>query len=452
MLHQLPTLDPKTDMAPAKVKYKGIPEEIHIPKTGKSLLQISLDHKIPHLHECGGQGKCSTCRVRVHHGHKNLNPPTSLEKEMMEQRRWEPGVRLACQCRVYGDVEVERLIWSSAEVQKTQKEMFPEGKAEERPIAILFCDLRDFTKISTQHFAFDMVYMLNRFYTIMGDPILMNNGIIYQYVGDEIVGIFGTAGGSKEKICMDAIRAALAMSFAMDRLNQQELSALGTSLDIGIGVHFGKAYVGHLGHPQFRQLSVVGDPVNTASRIQGYTRPSKTKMLISETVAEAIPSDALQLGKKFKPELKGLGDGLELIELIDFAKLDMQLELQSSLNELLKDQDAFATDFYNRLFAKEPELRKLFTHDMNDQGRMLTHMLMGIVYSLSRPEFLSMGLESLGRNHTRYGVAGNHYQIAKETFLETIKHFLGENATPDTLQSWEMALGLIIDGMKRGAN
>jgi class 3 adenylate cyclase/hemoglobin-like flavoprotein len=445
-------VDPKTNVAPVTVRYKGIEQEFRIPKAGKSLLQISLEHKIPHLHECGGMGKCTTCRVRVHEGHKNLNPPTKIERDMMEQRRWEPGIRLACQSRVYGDVEVERLIWSSAEVQKTQTEMFPEGKAEERPIAILFCDLRDFTKISTQHFAFDMAYMLNRFYTIMGDPILMNNGIIYQYVGDEIVGIFGTTGGTKEKACMEAIRAAVGMSYALDRLNQQELSSVGTSLDIGIGIHFGKAYVGHLGHPQFRQFSVVGDPVNTASRVQGYTRPSKTRMLISETVAAAIPEDTLQLGKKFKPELKGLGDSLELIELVDFAKLDMQLELQSSLNLLLQDQDTFAANFYKTLFSKAPGLRQLFHGDLVSQGRMLTHMLMGIVYSLSRPEFLSSGLESLGRNHTRYGVMGHHYQIALEAFMETIAQTLGEQATPKILKSWEMALAIVIDGMKRGAN
>ena len=42
-------------------------------------------------------------------------------------------------------------------------------------------------------------YSLNRFFTILGDPILMNNGIIYQYAGDEIVGLFGTEGGTAEE-------------------------------------------------------------------------------------------------------------------------------------------------------------------------------------------------------------------------------------------------------------
>lgn len=446
------TIEQHPEVKTATVRYTGIDQDVHVPKPGRTILDISLEHKIPHLHECGGHGKCSTCRVRIHRGEKNVSPPTPLEIDMAEQRRWEPGIRLGCQCRVYGDVEVERLIWTSAEIQKTQTELFPEGKAEERPIAILFCDLRDFTKISTEHFPFDMAYMLNRFYTIMGDPILMNNGIIYQYVGDEIVGIFGTTGGTKEKVCMDALRAAFGMSYAMERLNQHELSALRTSLHIGVGIHFGKAFIGHLGHPQFRQFSVVGDPVNTASRIQGFTRPSKTNMLISDTVAAAIPEHVLRTGRKFKPELKGLGDSLELIEILEFQEMDMQLELQSSLHSLLKDQDAFAACFYQILFEKDPSLRQLFTGDLVRQGRMLTHMLMGIVYSLSRPEFLSTGLESLGRNHVRYGVSPSHYRVAHEVFIEAITKTLGEKCTPAILKAWDMALTLVIEGMKRGAN
>ena len=252
----------------AKIHYAGINKEVNCNAEYCSILDTSIENKIPHLHECGGNGKCTTCRVRVLDGTQNLSSKTHLEVMLSKSRRWDPSIRLACQAYVKGDVKVQRLIWSSAEINKLQKETVPEGKPEERPIAILFCDLRNFTRLSSNNASFDIAYMLNRFYTELGDPILMNNGIIYQYVGDEIIGVFGTAGGTRAKNSMDAIRAAMGMRYAIERLNKIELKDFEVKLDIGIGINYGLAYVGHLGHPTHRQFSVVGDPVNVASRIQ----------------------------------------------------------------------------------------------------------------------------------------------------------------------------------------
>ncbi|MEM8906552.1 MAG: adenylate/guanylate cyclase domain-containing protein [Bacteroidota bacterium] len=108
---------------------------------------------------------------------------------------------------------------------------------------------------------FDIAYFLNRFYTVLGDPILINNGIIYQYVGDEIIGIFGTVGGTKQKNCTDALRAAIGMQYALALLNKTELKDFEVELQMGIGINFGRAFIGHLGHPTHRQFSVIGDPV-----------------------------------------------------------------------------------------------------------------------------------------------------------------------------------------------
>lgn len=104
-----------------------------------------------------------------------------------------------------------------------QLETVPIGKGEERPLALLYFDLRDFTKLAEKHTNFDLAHMLNRFFTILEDPILMNNGIIYQYAGDEIIVLFETSGGQKEKICYDAIRAGLGMLYTVEHLNRLEL-------------------------------------------------------------------------------------------------------------------------------------------------------------------------------------------------------------------------------------
>ncbi len=434
----------------ARVQYASLNQEVSCDTNCCSLLDASIENQIPHLHECGGNGKCSTCRVRVLEGAQNLSPKTQAEIEMTRSRKWDPSIRLACQCFIKGDVKIQRLIWSSAEVNKLQIETAPEGRAEERPIAILFCDMRNFTKLSSQNASFDIAYLLNRFYTALGDPILMNNGIIYQYVGDEIVGVFGTAGGSREKNCMDAIRAAKGMQYALERLNKIELQDFNVKLEIGIGINFGLAYVGHLGHPTHRQFSVIGDPVNVASRIQGQTKKTGANVLISKAVYRCVKKDALNIGRKFNPLLAGKEERAEIYELLGFKEMDLQLELQASLHLLLQDEDKFASIFYEKVFEKAPFVRALFKNNIKDQGRLLTHMLGGIVYSLSRPEHLVMGLKKLGKNHQRYGVKEAYYPVVKETMLETIPEVLGDFYTPKVGKAWGQALDFVIDTMKAG--
>lgn len=431
----------------AKIFYTGINQFAESSDEDSSLLDISMENKIPHLHECGGNGRCTTCRVRIIQGHQHLSPPTALEKHTAHLRKWDPSVRLACQTYPKGDVQLQRLVWTSAEVNKLQMETIPDGEAEERGIAILFCDLRNFTRITSQNLAFDMAHMLNRFYTVLGDPILMNNGIIYQYVGDEIIGIFGTAGGSRQKNCQDAVRAALGMEYAIERLNRFELKDFDTEFEIGIGINFGRAYIGHLGHPKHRQFTVVGDPINVASRIQGCTKAAQVKTLVSKAVLRSLPEGMVKTGKVLRKQLDGKDFESELYELKGFVKTDINLELQSSLDLILKNEEGFAKRFYDKVFAKAPGVRALFRKDMTGQGRLLTHMLGGIVYSLSRPEFLAMGLRTLGKSHEKYGVKPEYYPLVKETLLETIEEELGALYTDKLGEAWEQALDFITSQM-----
>ena len=431
-----------------KILYAGLNQEVECNDEYASLLDVSIDNKIAHLHECGGQGRCTTCRVRILDGIQNLSRPTQIEKASAYARKWDPSIRLACQATPKGDVSLQRLIWSSAEVNKLQIEMAPEGKAEERPIAIIFCDLRNFTGLSSDNLNFDIAYLLNRFYTELGEPILMNNGIIYQYVGDEIVGVFGTAGGSREKNCMDAIRAALGMQYALRRLNKIELRDFDVELSSGIGINFGKAYVGHLGHPTFRQFSVIGDPVNIASRIQEETKRAKAKILISKSVLDGANKEALIVEEAYRVPLAGIEEDVEVCQLMGFKEMDLQLELQASLNSMLQDEELFARTFYDKVFAIAPAAKQLFRSNMADQGRLLTHMLGGIVYSMSRPENLHSGLKKLGESHVKYGVQEAHYPVVKQAMMETIDEILGGLKNENTLEAWSTVLDTVMDAMK----
>ncbi len=433
------------------ITYAGINQQVEYDDSTGTILDCSISNQIPHIHECGGNGLCTTCRIRVLNGHDHLNPRTIKEQEIARVRKWDPSIRLACQCYVKGDVEIQRLVWTNSEVNKLQLETVPEGFAEERAIAILFCDIRGFTKMTLQNYSFDVAHILNRFYTVLGDPILINNGVIYQYVGDEIIGLFGVSGGMRAKTCQDAVRAALGMQYAIERLNHLELVDFNVKLELGIGINFGKAYIGHLGHPKHKQFAVVGDPVNTASRIQSYNKTAKTKILISDSVFKAISPGTIEIGKTFKNQMAGHEHETILHELIGFKELDIQLELQQSLDYLLRNEEEFAEKFYARVFEKAPEARSLFKKNMTSQGRLLTHMLAGIVYSMSRPEHLNLGLKLLGESHTRYGVLKEHYPIVLSSLLETIKENLGEIYSDQLIEAWERTLITVTSEMKKYA-
>lgn len=430
------------------IKYTSIDRIVEVDDPLNSMLDVSIENKIPHLHECGGNGICTTCRVRVIDGFNHLTKPTARETEMARRRNWDPSIRLACQTRVRGEVSIQRLVWTGAEISQLQMETVPVGKGEERPLALLFCDLRNFTRLAAMHTNFDLAHMLNRFFTILGDPILMNNGIIYQYAGDEIVGLFGTEGGKTEKICYDAIRAGLGMMYAMERLNRIELKDFNTEFKIGIGIHFGKAFVGHIGHPKHRQFAVIGDPVNVTSRIESLNKELDTRLLVSDEFLSHFPEGILKKGISDAVNVKGKDEAIKVHEIIGFIKPDTNLEVQATLDLILKNEDEFAERFYARVFSMAPQVRELFKKNLLDQGRMLTHMLGGIVYSLSRPDYLVLGLKSLGRQHQSYGVEIEHYPVVRAALLETIEEQLGELSSPKIMQSWEIALDLVIQSMK----
>ena len=129
--------------------------------------------------------------------------------------------------------------------------------------------------------------------------------------------------------------------------------------------------------------------------------------------------------------------------------MDVMLELQSSLEYLLHNKDSFAEKFYSRVFQIAPEVRALFKSDMIKQGRVLWHMLGGIVYTMSRPEHLHMGLKELGKNHARYGVKAEHCPVVLQALLETIQEVVGDNFNDKLAFAWEQTLTRVTSEMKR---
>jgi adenylate cyclase len=429
------------------IVYLGDDKALPVADPAMTILDVSIANKIPHLRECGGNGRCTTCRVRICDGIQNVLPRTQREAEVADARRWDRFTRLACQTRVSGDVTLERLIKSCADVSRVQVEEASFAPSEERTLAVLFCDIREFTPFVDKNLAYDVVHILNRFFAAVGDAILMNNGVIYQYVGDQIIGLFGVGGDPPEKSCLDALRAGLGMIETLNDLNAELATEFGTTLAIGIGGHVGPLIVGMMGHPSHRQFTVIGDAMNTASRIEAANKTLGTRFLVSEVLFNHVPQAPVE-GRRAQAVLKGTRGTFQLVEAIGFAAPDSALLVQSTVGVLLRHQTRFTKDLYRRLFAMAPAAEGLFRGDLEGQGLMLSHMLQFLVHAMSRPDTMTLGLRDLGRRHDDYGVTPEHYPAFRQAFLESARGILGDRLTPQVEKAWADTIDMIIKAMR----
>ena len=416
-----------------------------------SILHASIANRIPHFRECGGQGRCTTCRVQILDGIDHVTPRTPREERVAQERDWDMFTRLACQTRVTGSVRVRRLVRSPETVSFIQTETLRNTPVQEIPVGILVADIRSFTPFVDSHLPYDVYHILNRFFGELGEPILLNGGLIYQYVGDEIVGLFGVQGVEPEQACLGALRAGLGMIHALDRLNDRIEADFGVRLEIRVGAHYGPLIIGYLGHPAQREFSVVGDAMNVASRIENMNEILGTTFLASRDLLDHVPR-ALRTGFEGNVALKGKSGRHALAEILGFAEPDAELLVQETARRLLGDQERFARIFYDRLFAAAPDTRSLFSGDIESQGRMLTQVLQLAVYGLSRFNDIIPGLIALGRSHVGYGVGTELYPAFRTVFLDTLRDILADDATPDVEAAWGAAVDRILAAMRHGAH
>ncbi len=157
---------------------------------------------------------------------------------------------------------------------------------EARDMTVMFSDIRDFTAIS-ETFHLDpqgLTQLINRFLTYLGDTVLEHDGTIDKYIGDSLMA-FWNAPLDIEHHAAKACAAALGMVKALDRLNTELRAERGDSavqLRIGIGINTGNCLVGNLGSSSRLNYSVLGDPVNLASRLEGQSKTYGVSIVISE--------------------------------------------------------------------------------------------------------------------------------------------------------------------------
>jgi len=252
-------------------------------RKGQTILAASQLARIPHASVCGGRGRCSTCRVRVGRGGAALPPPGPEERRVLARIGAAPNVRLACQTEVAADCEVTPLLSAAAGPALARpRPGYLQG--DEREIAILFADLRGFTTLSEDRLPYDVVFVLNRYFTAMGTAVEQAGGRIDKFIGDGVMALFGIEQGI-EAGSRNALEAARRMAQSLEELNRSLKSDLREPLRIGIGLHSGAVIVGEMGYGRATSLTAIGDAVNTASRLEAMTKDFEAQLIVSAPLA-----------------------------------------------------------------------------------------------------------------------------------------------------------------------
>ncbi len=163
---------------------------------------------------------------------------------------------------------------------------------EKRRLAILICDIRNFTSISEINQPEDVVNFLNNYFTHMVDIVKRYGGTVDKFIGDAIMVLFG-APISYIDNARRAVSAAIEMYSHLDKVSCGQLKfPEGIRLDIGIGIHYGEVIVGNIGSKDKTNYTVIGDAVNLTSRLEGLTKLYGAPLIISGAVRNELPEDA----------------------------------------------------------------------------------------------------------------------------------------------------------------
>ncbi|MEB3044125.1 adenylate/guanylate cyclase domain-containing protein [Rhizobium mulingense] len=269
------------------VHYPG-GEVIRVPR-GFTVLEASRLGGLPHYSVCGGKGQCSTCRVQILGDYESLPAPDKMEQTTLKRINAGPDVRLACQLRPDRDVAVAPLLVPAVEtaLPANSQETSP---GREREIAVLFVDIRHFTTLTETRLPFDVVFLLNRYFAIIGKAVEQAGGRLDKFIGDGAMALFGL-NTAPEEACHQALKAAAAIVTEIEKLAAELADELALPLRIAIGIHTGPAVVGTMGYGRVRSMTAIGDTVNVASRLESAAKEFEAAIVISEPVAARSGAD-----------------------------------------------------------------------------------------------------------------------------------------------------------------
>jgi adenylate cyclase len=195
------------------------------------------------------------------------------------------------------------------------------------PATVLFSDLVGFTTLSEKADPEALVKQLNEYLTQMTTVVFDNGGTLDKFIGDAIMCVWGNVKSfGVAEDARHAVRTALGMRRALEKLNQGWRADGRMGLGMGVGINHGEVIVGNIGSHERMDPTVIGDSVNLASRLEGLTRIYGVDILIGPTATEFV-RDEFHLKSVARVQVKGKSEPVDVSTLIGSRNEEVDPEL-----------------------------------------------------------------------------------------------------------------------------
>ena len=224
-------------------------------------------------------------------------------------------------------------------------------EGSQRELAMLFSDIKSFT-YRTETLGNDIIDVLNVHYNRVIHNVHENHGVVGSIIGDAILAVYGTLESNRSK-SYDAILAAWDITHATASLREtmklrrieiekkrkltesEEKIFIAVSLDVGVGIDGGNVFYGNIGSNEHMANTVIGDNVNSASRLEGLTRIYHLPVIVSEYIKDEVLAETARF--KFYEidtvQVKGKTQGKKIYFPFDTNEMDSALLAKYDLFE-----------------------------------------------------------------------------------------------------------------------
>ncbi|TGK78809.1 guanylate cyclase [Leptospira montravelensis] len=428
-------------------------------KPGATILETALKHDYPLYHLCGGNAKCTTCRVFVTDGLQYLSMRNDREQTLADRKGWPSQIRLACQTEVFGDISLRRIIKDNKDLKTVTSESKSSKTGEECYAVILFLDIKGFTAFTEASLPYDVVFVLNRFFQEMSEPILNNGGEIDKFIGDGILAFFQLKNKdevtkneenlkkAKQETIRSAIRACLRMFDQLKKFNLEMKDRFNFTFDIRLGLHAGNVIYGDIGHSEYKSQTVLGDTVNVASRLEALNKKTNTNFLISDEIFNLIGS-SLSVNKKVITKLRGKSEKMTAYSVLGFNDSDSILLIQKSLDRVLEHNPNWTLGYLDKLksFVNENLNKTLDETENRVDPHEFSSILESLIEKLGNPKSLKKEISKVKLIYESLGISKKDFPKLVPILISSIRENLPSEWNDNLESIWsQVTMDLTIE-------
>ncbi len=187
---------------------------------------------------------------------------------------------------------------------------------EKRDIAVLFTDLRGFSKMFDSKDTIEITKMLDMHFKKISEIVKGRGGFVNKFIGDSVMVLFNAPKENNDFV-LKAVRSGLKIREEMSKINERLKNKGLDEISVDMGIDFGKAAVGILGSQEKSEYTAIGVPVNVAFRLQGIGKGDQ--IVISERVY-ALLRDEIEVEELGEVELKNINRPLKIYNVLRFKE------------------------------------------------------------------------------------------------------------------------------------